>query len=50
MLAEEYPLKTVIRGIPVGVEKNIVKGELQDQGFKIESVVKMRRKKPTRTR
>lgn len=32
MLEQEKPLKTAIRGIPVGVEKGTIKQELQEKG------------------
>lgn len=49
MLPEEKPLKTVIKGIPVGVEEGTVKEELERKGYKISSVVRMKRDALIRT-
>lgn len=45
MLAEETLLKTAMGGIPVGVEDDTIKKELQEKRFKVDSVVRIRRDK-----
>lgn len=45
MLKEEKPLQTVVKGIPLGLAEEEVKEDLVAKGFKVESVVRMKRDK-----
>lgn len=45
MLEEEKPLRMVIKGVPAGLEEELVKEELTGIGFNIESVVRINRDK-----
>lgn len=43
-LKEDKPLKVVIRGVPQGIPPEEVKSDLEQQGFKVNNVFRMRRR------